>query len=219
MLRDAVALLLEAETGENSGGEDLSKSTNFSKPLDQYATARRSTAWEDRTEYSRSSPPGRYASSTSYAATHSSTPIPVEYATRPDNKRPRYARYEDDVNRRGRPYSYAPASVSFEERHYDYDATWAANTVRRKASSSDATMIRHYAVSAAPPSSAHYGSSSSRYSTSDRHPLPSPARSSFQISRLPLHRRRSSATEGSYNEFDLFNGQLLESDTEDRGVC
>lgn len=201
VLRDAVAVLLEGEEA-GAGSIDGDQSQKLSYQPTRYAAAHAS--WEPYSEETQT--PGLVSVSAS-GASHSSTPLPVTYtsATATSNKRPRQDSYhESSLGRRVLPYA---TGVSYEESQYDESV--APALVRRR--SSDATMIRQYA------STTHR--TSSRYAYHHPHPPP-PSTSSNQVSRLPLHRRRSSATEGStnfYNEFDLFNGQLLESDSEDRG--
>jgi hypothetical protein len=224
VLRDAVALILENELG-NDAGDDSIQMSNHAKPLELFGTRRTSAAWEGRNEHNtyRSNNLHPQSAPPSSSASHSTTPIPVEYISRSDHKRPRHSSNDEPTNRRLH-YSYAPTSLSFEETRYGYyDGSSAPNPIRRK--SSDATMIRQHDLN----SSSASQKRSPRFNY--RHAMPSQVYSSSQLARVPLHRRRSSGTDVSssnvllgdmqngYNEFDLFNGQLLESDAEDRGAC
>lgn len=201
VLRDAVAILLESETTGTRPGTDT-RSKMHSRTSSSSAPAHPLPNWDDHRHTVETTP------MRSLATNQSTTPLPVAYAATSTRKRSQDFEYQESSSRRRTLHG---SLLYFEDIHQSDSR--APNPVRRK--SSDAVMGRHH------PSLSM--SSSARYSS---HPHQSES-SSFHGPRLQLHRRRSSATDVSssvllgdghhvYSEFDLFNGQLLESDGEER---
>jgi hypothetical protein len=201
VLRDAVAILLESETGTKLGTDTRRKTHDQS--TSSLAPALPLPNWDDHRHTVEATPVR------SLAADQSSSPLPIAYATTTTRKRSHEFGFQESAASSRR--RTAQGSLLYFEDMHQNDPR-APNPLRRR--SSDAVMVRHH--------SSMSMSSSARYSS---HPHQSD--SSFHGPRLQLHRRRSSATDVSstvllgdanqvYSEFDLFNGQLLDSDGEER---
>jgi hypothetical protein len=199
VLRDAVAILLENEAGTKPGADTSPKVHD--QAVAPLAPARPLPQWGDQSHTVEATP------MRSLAANQSTSPLPIAYAMTTTRKRSHEFGFQESSSRR----RTAQGSLLYFEDLQQHDPR-APNQLRRK--SSDAVMVRHH--------SSLSMSSSARYSSQ-----PHQSDSSFHGPRLQLHRRRSSATDVSssalvgdahhvYSEFDLFNGQLLESDGEER---
>ena len=241
VLRDAVALVFEE--GDNHGGSgSADHQPHPSKPaLPTVTDDGPSRSWGTE-EDGDTGPPSDVLVSSSHSHSDDTPGLHSDSSHPNRRRRPIPTTSSSNSNDGGaartnkRPRSHPPSSRSWEDDEdrplYRYGRP-PSPVVRQRYDHDGAAFYPPSASNIHPrPSYNHHHSQPQyphhqyQYPYSHHHqyaPQYANAATAFPSRPPPVHRRRSSATDGSLplsgdcHDFDLFNGQLLESDSEDRG--